>query len=140
MLSRAVLPLMANARQRPHRQRRVDRGLKGFKLHLGLLRVEVTRFLGPHAGARARVGSKADGERGVPGGRTPDMSPRLGADHLEDDGPNEAESRDALAKMIPSGRPTKPEEVAELVGFLATADAALAVTGSAYSMDGGESA
>jgi NAD(P)-dependent dehydrogenase (short-subunit alcohol dehydrogenase family) len=50
------------------------------------------------------------------------------------------DSRAALAKLIPSGRPTKPEEVAELVFFLASAPAAAAVTGSAYGMDGGETA
>jgi NAD(P)-dependent dehydrogenase (short-subunit alcohol dehydrogenase family) len=55
-------------------------------------------------------------------------------------GRSHEESRAALAKMIPSGRPTRPDEVAELVYFLAASEAAAAVTGSAYSMDGGETA
>jgi len=50
------------------------------------------------------------------------------------------ESRAALAKLIPSGRPTRPDEVAELVFWLASSAGAAAVTGSAYSMDGGETA
>ncbi|MBK7863087.1 MAG: SDR family oxidoreductase [Archangiaceae bacterium] len=50
------------------------------------------------------------------------------------------DSRAALAKMIPSGRPTRPEEVAALVYFLAASPAASAITGSAYGMDGGETA
>ncbi|MBL8955320.1 MAG: SDR family oxidoreductase [Myxococcaceae bacterium] len=50
------------------------------------------------------------------------------------------ESRAALAKLIPTGRPTQPAEVAELVFWLASSTAAAAVTGSAYSIDGGETA
>jgi NAD(P)-dependent dehydrogenase (short-subunit alcohol dehydrogenase family) len=75
-----------------------------------------------------------------PGWTDTDMFARSAQTVAKTTGRSEAESRDALAKMIPSGRPTKPEEVAELVWFLATSEAALAVTGSAYSMDGGETA
>ncbi len=50
------------------------------------------------------------------------------------------DSRAALAKLIPTGRPTQPIEVAELVYWLASNVAAAAVTGSAYSIDGGETA
>jgi NAD(P)-dependent dehydrogenase (short-subunit alcohol dehydrogenase family) len=55
-------------------------------------------------------------------------------------GRSQEESRAALAKLIPTGRPTKPEEVAALVYFLAAHEATAAVTGSAYGMDGGETA
>jgi NAD(P)-dependent dehydrogenase (short-subunit alcohol dehydrogenase family) len=75
-----------------------------------------------------------------PGWTDTDMFARSAQTVAKTTGRSEAESRDALAKMIPSGRPTKPDEVAELVWFLATSPAALAVTGSAYSMDGGETA
>jgi NAD(P)-dependent dehydrogenase (short-subunit alcohol dehydrogenase family) len=50
------------------------------------------------------------------------------------------DSRAALARLIPSGRPTQPAEVAELVYFLSASPAAAAITGAAYAMDGGESA
>jgi NAD(P)-dependent dehydrogenase (short-subunit alcohol dehydrogenase family) len=75
-----------------------------------------------------------------PGWTDTDMFARSAQTVAKTTGRSEAESRDALAKMIPSGRPTKPDEVAELVWFLATSPAALAVTGSAYSIDGGETA
>ena len=55
-------------------------------------------------------------------------------------GRSQEDARAALASMIPSGRPTQPKEVAELVYFLSTHAAAQAITGSAYSIDGGESA
>jgi NAD(P)-dependent dehydrogenase (short-subunit alcohol dehydrogenase family) len=75
-----------------------------------------------------------------PGWTDTDMFARSAQTVAKTTGRSEAESREALAKLIPSGRPTKPEEVAELVWFLAASEAALAVTGSAYSMDGGETA
>jgi NAD(P)-dependent dehydrogenase (short-subunit alcohol dehydrogenase family) len=37
---------------------------------------------------------------------------------------------------IPLGRPTKPEEVASLIAFLAS-DRAAAITGTDYTIDGG---
>jgi NAD(P)-dependent dehydrogenase (short-subunit alcohol dehydrogenase family) len=55
-------------------------------------------------------------------------------------GRSQEDARAALASLIPSGRPTQPQEVAELVYFLSTHPAAQAITGSAYSIDGGESA
>ncbi len=48
------------------------------------------------------------------------------------------EAREALQKMNPQGKFVTPDEVAELVWFLAATDAARAVTGSAYAIDGGE--
>ncbi|MFZ5470271.1 MAG: SDR family NAD(P)-dependent oxidoreductase [Myxococcota bacterium] len=49
------------------------------------------------------------------------------------------EARQTLAKMNPMGRLVTPAEVAELCAFLVS-PAAAAVTGAAYTMDGGESA
>ncbi len=43
---------------------------------------------------------------------------------------------DDKAQMIPMGRPAKPEEVAELVAFLAS-DRAAHITGQAYNINGG---
>jgi NAD(P)-dependent dehydrogenase (short-subunit alcohol dehydrogenase family) len=50
------------------------------------------------------------------------------------------EARTALQQLNPMGRFTTPEEVAELVWFLATSPAAATMTGSTYVMDAGETA
>jgi len=48
------------------------------------------------------------------------------------------EAREALQKMNPQGRFVTPDEVADVVWFLAAAEGARAVTGAAYLVDGGE--
>ncbi len=48
------------------------------------------------------------------------------------------EARDALQKMNPQGRFVTPDEVADVVWFLAASDGARAVTGATYVIDGGE--
>ncbi len=47
-------------------------------------------------------------------------------------------ARDALEKMNPLQRAVKPEEVAEVVFFLAGSPAGAAITGANYAIDGGE--
>lgn len=53
-------------------------------------------------------------------------------------GRSEAEARETLAKLNPLHRPVKPEEVAEVVYFLAASPAGAAITGADYTIDGGE--
>ena len=52
-------------------------------------------------------------------------------------GKSAEDAREALARMNPMGRIIKPEEVAELVAYVAS-EAAAAVTGQALGVDGGE--
>ncbi|MBL8919935.1 MAG: SDR family oxidoreductase [Myxococcaceae bacterium] len=49
-----------------------------------------------------------------------------------------AEARAAIEQMNPMGRAVKPAEVAALVHFLATDQAAAAITGADYTIDAGE--
>jgi len=53
-------------------------------------------------------------------------------------GRSEAEARETLSKLNPLHRPVKPEEVAEVVFFLAASPAGAAITGADYTIDGGE--
>lgn len=53
-------------------------------------------------------------------------------------GRNTDEARGALQKMNPQGRFVTPDEVADVVWFLAGTEGARAVTGAAYLVDGGE--
>lgn len=50
------------------------------------------------------------------------------------------EARETLASLNPLRRPIKPAEVAEVVYFLCASEAAAAITGADYTIDGGESA
>jgi NAD(P)-dependent dehydrogenase (short-subunit alcohol dehydrogenase family) len=52
-------------------------------------------------------------------------------------GRSPAEARQALQNMNPMHRLIRPEDVAELVAFLAS-DAATSITGSIYPIDAGE--
>ena len=76
--------------------------------------------------------AKEFGSRGVtvnavaPGFIESDMTAELPADIVE-----------GVTKNIPAGRFGKPEEVADLVKFLALEDGALYITGHCLNIDGG---
>lgn len=53
-------------------------------------------------------------------------------------GRSQAEAKETLSKLNPLHRPVKPEEVAEVVFFLAASAAGAAITGADYTIDGGE--
>jgi NAD(P)-dependent dehydrogenase (short-subunit alcohol dehydrogenase family) len=48
------------------------------------------------------------------------------------------DARAALEKLNPMGRAVKPDEVAGVVHYLASAPEAAAITGAQYVIDGGE--
>jgi NAD(P)-dependent dehydrogenase (short-subunit alcohol dehydrogenase family) len=140
MLCRAVLPAMAQRGGGRVINIASTAALKGFKYTsaycaskhalLGLTRALALEWAHKNVTVNAVC----------PGWTDTDMFARSAQTVSKTTGRSEAESREALAKLIPTGRPTRPEEVAELVWFLSASPAATAVTGSAYSMDGGETA
>jgi NAD(P)-dependent dehydrogenase (short-subunit alcohol dehydrogenase family) len=140
MLCRSVLPVMAKRGSGRIINIASTAALKGFK-YTSVYCASKHALLGLTRALALEWAVKGVTVNAVcPGWTDTEMFARSAQTISKTTGRNEAESREALAQMIPSGRPTKPEEVAELVGFLASSEAALAVTGSAYSMDGGESA
>jgi NAD(P)-dependent dehydrogenase (short-subunit alcohol dehydrogenase family) len=140
MLCRAVLPAMAQRGGGRIVNVASTAALKGFRYTsvycaskhalLGLTRALALEWAAKNITVNAVC----------PGWTDTEMFARSAQTVSKTTGRTEAEGREALTKMIPSGKPTKPEEVAELVWFLAASEAASAVTGSAYSMDGGETA
>ncbi len=140
VLSRALLPKMAERGGGRIVNVASTAALKGFKYTsaycaskhalLGLTRALALEWAHKHITVNAVC----------PGWTDTDMFAQSAKTISKTTGRSDADSRDALARMIPSGRPTRPDEVAELIWFLAASEAALAVTGSAYGMDGGESA
>lgn len=73
-----------------------------------------------------------------PGWTDTDMLSASVSNIVKASGRKEDEARDALLKMNPQNRFTTPEEVADVVWFLAASEGARAVTGAAYVIDGGE--
>jgi NAD(P)-dependent dehydrogenase (short-subunit alcohol dehydrogenase family) len=140
MLCRAVLPAMAQRGGGRIINIASTAALKGFRYTsaycaskhalLGLTRALALEWAAKNITVNAVC----------PGWTDTDMFAQSAATVSKTTGRSTAEARDALAKLTPTGRVTKPEEVAELVWFLASSEAALAMTGSAYSMDGGETA
>ena len=55
-------------------------------------------------------------------------------------GRSENDARAELSKLVPTGRPTQPDDVAELVWFLSSSASATNITGSSFGIDGGETA
>ena len=74
-----------------------------------------------------------------PGFIETDAATRMIQRMADKDGSDYATARQKLMEMlggIPLGRPNQPEEVAELVAFLASARAS-SITGAEYVIDGG---
>lgn len=74
-----------------------------------------------------------------PGWTDTDMLTQSAQSIAQATGRSEDEARSVLADMNPMGRLIRPQDVAELCWFLAS-NAAAAVTGATYAMDGGEAA
>jgi NAD(P)-dependent dehydrogenase (short-subunit alcohol dehydrogenase family) len=74
-----------------------------------------------------------------PGWTDTDMLAQSAENISKSTGRSTEEARDSLAKMNPMGQLIRPEDVARLCLFLAS-EAASAVTGAAWTIDGGESA
>lgn len=112
--------------------------LKGFK-YTSTYCASKHALLGLTRALAVEFASKAVTVNAVcPGWTDTDML-KASADKIaQTTGRSEVEARQTLAKMNPAGRLITPEEVTDLVWFLTTSHAAAAITGSAYSIDGGE--
>jgi NAD(P)-dependent dehydrogenase (short-subunit alcohol dehydrogenase family) len=140
VLSRAVLPALASRGGGRIVNVASTAALKGFKYTSAYCASKHALLGLTRALALEWAPKKITVNAVCPGWTDTDMFATSASTVSKTTGRSEAEAREALAKLIPSGRPTRPEEVAALVFFLAASPAAAAVTGSAYSMDGGETA
>ena len=73
-----------------------------------------------------------------PGWTDTDMLTASVGNIVKASGRNAEEAREALQKMNPQGRFVTPDEVSDVVWFLAATEGARSVTGAAYLVDGGE--
>lgn len=140
---------------------RVDRGLlphmlkqgAGVIIHVSSIQRKLPLFEATTAYAAAKAAlttyskalSKEVGPRGIrvntvaPGFTETQAAVALIERLAENTGTDAQAAREGLMKSlggIPLGRPSRPEEVAELVAFLAS-DRAASITGSEYVIDGG---
>lgn len=138
LLCQQVMPAMAKAGGGRVVNVASTAGLKGFRYTSGYC-ASKHALLGMTKSLALEFAAKNVTINAVcPGWTDTDMLSNSVSNIVKASGRSGDEAREALQKMNPQNRFTTPEEVADVVWFLAAADGARAVTGAAYVIDGGE--
>lgn len=139
LLSRELMPLMAKAGGGRVINIASTAALKGFK-YTSAYCASKHALLGLTRSLAVEYAAKAVTVNALcPGWTDTDMLAQSAQNISKATGRSTDEARDSLAKMNPMGQLIRPDDVARLCLFLAS-DAAAAVTGAAWTIDGGESA